>query len=991
MQWLITLFQYPQNQAELIHGSYNGWLVILSIAIAAIASSMAYIVASEARAIHSQWRRGTSIAAGSLAMGGGVWSMHFIGMLAFDMNMPMAYSPGLTALSMLPSVAASWVALSLVLKRHVQTLDVIKGGVFVGAGIGTMHYAGMAAMEMASSLRYDAVMFAISIVVAVALAILSLWLRFGLSRFWNLKTSSLKVNVISGLVMGLAISGMHYTGMSATRFIKPEIMHHDMSAQSPLILAITVTIITAVVIFLSLAVSLVLKYKDISQTVKSNESRLLAIMETAVDGIVTIDALGHVIGVNQAVEKILGWRNTDLIGENVKKIMPEPHHSHHDGYLDHYKRTGEANIIGVGREVEALHKQGHTVPIRLAIGHVRLPGEDLFVAFLSDISHRIKMEKDLIQAKDKAEQAAQARAAFLANMSHEIRTPMNAILGFTDILLDTTLDKDQRQHAETIDSAARSLLHLLNDILDSSKLEKNKLELHKENFNLIHQVETVVSTMRLQAERKSLNLKVILSPKLQKYYYGAPDRIRQVLTNILGNAIKFTEKGCVDVELLVDKNEHIVFVISDTGIGMTPDQLKNIFEPFTQADASMSRRFGGTGLGTTISKQLVELMGGQLEAHSEMGIGSRFIFSLPLEAAQGEIKEEEKSDLNLTPLRILVVDDIEQNVNLLKIVLGNKGHTVLSASDGKQALALWQEKGAEIDIILMDIQMPVMDGLTASKSIRNIETENNLSATPIIAMTASVLAEDKKAAQSAGMNGFATKPVQYIQLVREIARVLNLNINTSPDTQEKSNSLPYNGVDWERGCSLWGSECRFKEELHTYLLVWDERWPALLSAIDDEQSEIIVNEAHALSGLSGNLALMHLHDHFASLEKYARNEKYSDIRKCFEKIQRTTSDLRSSLKKLAEKKGERDICDTISSPASIDLLPVIEKLMISAKKNEIDDDSLDTLSAVKDQALSDFCDRVAGAFNDFEFDLAISVLEELKAKLAEPVSAEKQV
>lgn len=392
MDWLRQLFEHPADPL-LLWGSYDLGLVLLSFLIAVFASAMAMQVTAQAISVSKQSLRLMMLGSGSIALGGGVWSMHFIGMLAFTLCTDVSYHFGITALSMLPSIAASWVALDLISKKHLSLPQLLLGGLLVGAGIGTMHYAGMAAMQMSVALRYDLAIFLLSILVAVVLAVLSLWIRFGLKRF-NLAPHWL--TLLSSLVMGAAISGMHYTGIAAARFVPPEGFQPDTQVgELPLVLAMAITFTTLMISSLVVAINLLLKYREASAAAQTNESRLLAMMDTAVDGIVTINTQGLILGMNKAAEKILGWTQAELLHKNVNILTPATIRPDHDSYLENYLRTGKAKIIGVGRDVEAVHKDGHTVPVRLAIGHAKLPDEDIFVACITDISSRLQMEQAL--------------------------------------------------------------------------------------------------------------------------------------------------------------------------------------------------------------------------------------------------------------------------------------------------------------------------------------------------------------------------------------------------------------------------------------------------------------------------------------------------------------------------------------------------------------------------------------------------------------------
>ncbi|GGD70177.1 MHYT domain-containing protein [Lacimicrobium alkaliphilum] len=1102
--WILRQFSIPQDSI-LLYGDYNLWLVILSVLIAVFASFMGLQVMSQAAVSGSPRRRQIMLLVGGIALGGGIWSMHFIGMLAFELCTQVEYGWLLTLLSLLPGICASWIALNHINRHRQSFVSLLIAGVLVGAGIGTMHYTGMAAMQMAPLLRYDPWMFSLSIVVAVTLAMLSLWVRSGLHRVWKSGYRPWHANVVASVVMGCAIAGMHYTGMAAARFVRPPGMElSEQPAEISIYLALGVAAVTVVIIFLVLGINLIFRYKDISQRASESERRLLATMDTAVDGIVTIDSHGVITSVNRAVQQLLGWSAAELVGNNVSMLTPEPVRSEHDSYLQRYLDTGEARIIGQGREVQAVHKNGERIDIRLAIGHVRMANDDFFVGFISDIRQRLKMEQslreneekfrsfitnipgiayrcestpewpmvfisdgvegitgyppedfvlpdpkrsfaDLIhpedrkraeveasaegafnieyrlirrdgeirwlmeqgvtlkdrqsgttwldgfimditerremeqalrEAKEKAEQAASARAAFMANMSHEIRTPMNAIIGFSDILLESSLEDEQLRHLKTINQSARSLLHLLNDVLDSAKLDKGKLELEVRDFSLIQEVDAVISTLWLQARKKGLELNADISPKLQTSYSGSPERIRQVLTNLISNAVKFTQQGHVRVSVKPLAAEQIEFLIEDTGIGMTPSQLQAVFEPFTQADASMSRRFGGTGLGTTISKQLVELMGGEISAQSESGKGSQFRFVLPLKPGQDK-ETEQQQQIRLPALTILVVDDIQQNIELLTLLLQRQGHKVLSARDGKQALIRMQAE-QQIDLVLMDVQMPVMDGLAAARQRRQTEQQQGLKPVPIIALTASVLEDDRKAAKQAGMDGFANKPVDMQLLSVEIARVLGLaqgGSNVAVVQEECSGKL----IDEKKGIALWGSKEDYYRQLKAFVKEQESAFKQLAHSCENQDWQDLKQTAHKLKGICGNLSLTSLMRSLEKLEAVLN----SHPQQCDSLVPPALTlfdQIRQAIR--SDKDAERKQKATQSADPAV-LIGMLQKLRQAASQNEIDETALDELMSHSLTGHASEINAIYRALNDFEFAQAIQSIDSLIQELTQ--------
>ena len=633
-------------------------------------------------------------------------------------------------------------------------------------------------MKMLPMLRYDFVVFGVSVLVAVVLAIASLWVRFGLHQLSRRQYSPLQLNLISGTIMGVAISGMHYTGMAAARFQLQDPMGFAPEAgHIPLLLALSVAVITVAFSSLVLALNLLFKYRDASRLAKENSERLSAIMNTTPDAIVTFNGEGIILDSNNAVQSVFGWEQEEIVGYSIQTILPDLTVGSEGLTANFMNKPWLTNISSEELQLSAVKKNGKKIEVRLAAGKVSVPDESLYVAFITNISERIQLEQDLRKAKENAERAASSRQAFLANMSHEIRTPMNAIIGYSDLLVNDAITPiDERKYLGIISNSAQSLLDLLNDILDHAKLEKGKVELEFSSFSLHEEVDKTVATLWVQANKKELELEHSIDADIAERYLGAPGRIRQVLTNLIGNAIKFTETGFVHVNVKAEQDD-VVFSISDSGIGIANDRIQFIFDPYSQADASTSRRFGGTGLGTAISKHLVELMGGSIAVSSELGVGSTFTFRLPLTECASDIQKKlevespRKETTALKKLHILVADDVPLNIELLTIVLERDGHDVTTVNNGQ--LALNRAMKDRFDVILMDLQMPKMDGCTAARKIRDFEAKNNLRPTPIIALTAGVMDEERQAASDAGMDDFVTKPVHLDTLKLAIAKAKN--------------------------------------------------------------------------------------------------------------------------------------------------------------------------------------------------------------------------
>ena len=933
MDHFFHFFAQPDASLPVVKSSYNLSMVLLSLFVPILMSIMALYTAQLTQKTDRSRDKKTALFLGAIALGLGVWAMHFIGMMALILPAPVHYNASMTLLSIVPAIGSSWVALSLLSQASFSWGQLSKSGIVVGLGIGAMHYIGMSAMRLPLSMHHEVPLFILSILIAILLAMLALWIRFRLATLalpqqWRL--------VLSGLVMGCAISSMHYTGMVGVKFygygtlpktsigfwVPTELVALGLSS-------LVLTIGMSIVVLNSL-----IRSQKLYQEMQANKSRLAAILDTVVDPIITIDAYGAIQDFNQAAEQFFGYQPKEVLGKNVKILMPEPYQSEHDNYLKNYRTTTQAKIIGIGREVQARTKAGSVIPIRLAVGRVpNQQDEQLFVGVITDISKRQKLEQSLRDSVQRAEQAALTKSQFLANMSHEIRTPMNSIIGFSELLLQTNLTTEQRSYLNTVAQSSHSLLRLINDILDSTKMEAGKLALEITHFSLKSVAMHLHSSLRLTAQKANVELKIEYPEPMPDYYQGDSLRLIQVLTNLIDNAIKFTNAGG---QVLVTFSYHsgqVYIKIQDSGIGMSTEQLKTVFDAFTQADASINRRFGGTGLGTTIARQIVHNMQGHIEVESTLGQGSIFTISLPLPLGEKPQAATDTQPLQLPPLHVLIVDDVDQNLRLLKILLEANGHTVECAHDGNEAIHHYHTQ--HFDVILMDMHMPGTDGLQATQIIRQLEREKSSPPTPIIALTASVMQTDRQQARSVGMDGFAAKPLNASDLFAEIARVLLQPLCSIPPqktTPSHTSQSQYN-INWSRGVQLWGQRCiliqeisRFLKQEQAYMLLYQTQ----AQTLDDSA---LLFHLHRLHGTTANLALDKLSSQLHMIESLLRQGHSEQARRLLPSIQVLIEEVHSELNITPNSEtAEADLTlPTFNLTAQHD---AFQKLLASLRRNE---------------------------------------------------------
>lgn len=468
------------------------------------------------------------------------------------------------------------------------------------------------------------------------------------------------------------------------------------------------------------------------------ELRIRTIMDNVGEGIITLDEHGIIESFNTAASIIFGYGAEEAVGANIKMLMPNEMKAAHDAGMKRYLAGGEPTVVGrKSVELPGLHKSGNLFYLELAINAMVIDNKRLFVGIVRDISERKRAELELRAAMEQAELANRAKSEFVANMSHEIRTPLNAVLGMAELLTRTNLSADQKKYLEMISSSGKSLLSILNDVLDFSKIEAGRMELSPTQFRLSDVMHSLANIMSVNAGDKNLELAIGVEPDIPKVLVGDAHRLQQILVNLVGNAIKFTERG--EVSVLVEAiaqtagTASLHFCVRDTGIGMTLQQQERLFSPFTQADSSMTRKFGGTGLGLTISRRLIELMGGRVEVRSRLGQGSEFSVILPFAIASNE-EEAARPRKLLGQLRLLVVDDSETTRTYLSKTIKAwhwDSDCVASSAEALEYIRAQHMQGEAYDVILVDWQMPDMDGLSTMQAIKAMLPE---SAMPLIVM-----------------------------------------------------------------------------------------------------------------------------------------------------------------------------------------------------------------------------------------------------------------
>jgi signal transduction histidine kinase len=645
---LLHLFT-PHHSGITLYGSYDESLVLLSVVISCLGVYATLGIADRIRALENNpltekiW-----LSAGSLTMGTGIWAMHFIGMLAFTLKTAdnvstiVLYDLVTTLCSIVPAILTGLVILNIASRRSVSQKRLLSYGVLMGAGIGAMHYIGMMAMQSDKELimLIDMTGFVISVVVAVMLAITSLYTNKILSTDKYTRTQWAKI--VSAITMGFAGAAMHYIAMSSTTFSLGNNTINDTGFElNPQYLTLGVSLAAFFIISLAIVVTVVdIRLEKAALSEQTSRSHTLAAIESIPNAFALYDMNDYLIVCNNMYRNLMssekfkvkdGIQFKDLIqnladnqliygtensNEWVKDRLAK-HYNPQKDFIYHWKnekwmQVSERRVWNVG-----------TVAIHTDITELKNTEQELEQAM-----------QEAQQAQLIAEQANSAKSAFLANMSHELRTPMNAIIGYSEMLLEEAEDLGQNDFIADLTKiriAGKHLLDVINNILDISKIEAGKMEIYPEHFDLTKAINEIAITIQPLLDKKSNKLIINIEDNIGTLYTDLT-KVKQALFNLLSNANKFTDTGGINLTITkeMDNSEGwIIFSVKDTGIGMTAEQLDKVFEAFTQADNSTTRKYGGTGLGLTITKKFCNVLGGSIEANSLVGQGSEFIIRLP--------------------------------------------------------------------------------------------------------------------------------------------------------------------------------------------------------------------------------------------------------------------------------------------------------------------------------------------------------------------------
>ncbi len=676
----------------------------------------------------------------------------------------------------------------------------------------------------------------------------------------------------------------------------------------------------------------------ILQALNLEQEQYFKLFNSSSDMMCIVDQNGCFKKVNPACTEMLGYAEPELLGHQLLEFVHSDDLQKTSDELERLRRCGSGSSV----ENRYLQKDGTICWVSWQLFYAR--GEGLTYATGRDINARKQHERELEETREAAEAANRAKSEFLSNMSHEIRTPMNAVLGLAQLLEKGELSPDQRDMVQKIRGAGHSLLGILNDILDLSKIEAGRLRIEMHPFTLSALLTQLDSLMGSAARSKGLDLRIEAPTEVTGALVGDDLRLGQILINLVGNAVKFTEQGEIRILIqpveLTEASVKLRFEVRDTGVGIAPEVLATLFTPFTQADDSITRRFGGTGLGLSISKRLAELMGGKIGVGSEEGVGSTFWFEIPFErttvvaVTPGAAAHIVPDGPRLKGQRVLVVDDSELNRIVVVRALALEGADSETACDGQQALDRLRERPREFDVVLMDVQMPVMDGLTATQELRR---DPVLARIPVIAFTAGVLQEERRKASDAGVNDFLPKPVDLEEMVAVLLRWTTPRVGggaptllPEPRPGKKGTLLPEKlpGLDIAKGVALCGGEKFYREMIGELVRCHGDDVAGIKAALAAGNPHQAARTAHTLKGVAGNLSAVTVHRIADRLEAALKHDEWDLADRTLLRLTEAMEELHASALLLKEEPTILGQGDTVPLPPPGELSPLLDELLL---------------------------------------------------------------
>ncbi len=748
--------------------NHNWWLIVIAVVVCVVGLTLSRLMFGRAlrsrengaHVLRQRYQIGSVLTAAIT-----VWSTHFLAMHAHGMGVVVAYDIGLTTASLAIAIGLMFVRVQIAMMASSLWHRLAGVGLFVGA-VAALHFIGIAALRVPAEVHHDLTWVALSIVAAFLFALAAMMIG---------GVNDLKRIVVSAVLGSLSVASLHFGSMGGMSILPdPAIQVPQAALSSDVIFAWVVgaELLLVIAAFVGLGLAWF-----------SKNTALIQVREA-------IDAMPDGMGFYDANDRLVVWNaryaevNPEVasslsVGLSFRQIldigMKEGLYAEAKGREADWIEERMAMRQGLSGTMEQ-HIEGdrwlRVQDRRTAAGGI--------VTVCSDITDLKRDAQALAEARDAAEAANRAKSEFLANMSHEIRTPLNGVIGLTQALSRTDLSSDQREMLDLIQSSGKTLQSLLGDILDLARVESGRLALQSEPFDLTCTIQDAARLYAEPASAKGLQFYVDIEPDCAIWVEGDSVRLKQILTNLVSNAVKFTAQGFVSLTVSrgrrMDQTPILRFTVEDTGVGFDALAKARLFDRFEQADGTITRRFGGSGLGLSICRQLAGMMDGDLDCESEPGGGSSFILTLPLREATATRTttaaphQTGHPDDNAVSLRVLLADDHPTNRKVVELILAQVPVELTITEDGAQALEAWRQ--STFDVILMDMQMPVMDGLTATREIRLHEAALGVAYTPIIMLTANALPDHVAAGKAAGADRHLAKPfnaVELIELIGELA------------------------------------------------------------------------------------------------------------------------------------------------------------------------------------------------------------------------------